>query len=149
MQLRLVVPPVAPAIRQLSVASWSKQPGDAIAFGDEVCVLTVGAKEMIERDAPVRHRVRADANKRSFLRRRAPEPAPSVERRSDGVILRVRASDDGILRRHQVAAGDPVAAGDLLGVVTTTPDEDLVPDPTHGPVFRAIAESDSERELDR
>jgi hypothetical protein len=145
MHQRLVVPPIAQAIRKMSLASWTKREGDRIEFGEEVCVLGIGTKAMLTRDAPIRQRVAADATRGSWWRRGSRTPAAeSLERRADGVIFRVVASDEGILRRQCVAAGDSITPETLLGLITTSADEPLPAGAaTSGPTFRSVAEPDS------
>lgn len=140
MRLRLEVPATAKPLAQLTLLEWSKAEGDAIAFGDEVCVLAVGGKVMLNREPPVLARTRRG---RRLLGRKPPEDPGHRTRRTVGVVLRVKASDEGVLRRQLLEPGAAVETGTLLGLVTTGPDEPVEGDPMAAPAFRAIAESDA------
>jgi pyruvate/2-oxoglutarate dehydrogenase complex dihydrolipoamide acyltransferase (E2) component len=142
MQLRLEVPATAKTIESMRVRSWSKAEGDPVAFGDELCVITIGRKRVLKRDAPVR--ARAERRRGGLFGRKPPPEDEHRLVRSTGVVLRVVASDEGVVRRLLVDAGEKVESGTLLAVITTTGDEpvDLERAPST-PAFRAIAETES------
>jgi hypothetical protein len=140
MRLRLEVPATAKPLARLTLLQWSKAEGEPIAFGDDVCVLAVGGKVMLNRQPPVLARARRT---KRLLGRKTPGEPGHRTLTTVGVVLRVKASDEGVLRRQLLEPGEEVATGTLLGLVTTTADEPVDGDPMGAPVFRAIAESDA------
>jgi pyruvate/2-oxoglutarate dehydrogenase complex dihydrolipoamide acyltransferase (E2) component len=111
MILKLEMPTVDQSLRGGRIVAWYKNEGDPIAFGDEICKLAIDEFAVLRRTA------RATL----LSGRRRKKLKDDLEVRQGKVYLEVelRSSDQGVLRKHLVHEGEPLAHGDLLAVVVT------------------------------
>jgi hypothetical protein len=131
--LQLLVPSLPTRVARLEVVRWVKQPGDAIAFGDEICELEVREITSVDRDVLAEG---SDANRSAALKRRT----------IVGLVVMVRASDEGRLVDLVAATGDVVAVGDRLGHIAPATSVAAGSD-QDGPAFHAVAEVVGRRDL--
>lgn len=133
MIFRLELPALPEIVGSLHLARWQVEVGEPLAYGDVVCTLRVTSIVLPERSITGRallgrRRGRTDAGRRQL-------PA--------AFDVRVVASDDGVLRRHDVTEGEAVTEGAVLGLATTEADEPLDSAiSTHG--FRLLVDMDDE-----
>jgi pyruvate/2-oxoglutarate dehydrogenase complex dihydrolipoamide acyltransferase (E2) component len=127
------MPLIDPSLRAGRVTSWSKQVGDDIAFGDEICVVALDDFVAIRRTA----RATLLAGKRRGKLK------SGVEARAGKVLLTVAitSSDTGVLRKIIKDQGDKVAIGDTMAIVTTHDGDDLGREAewADAPVMRVVA----------
>ena len=97
--------------------TWSKQVGDHIGFGDEVCIVA------LDEFAALRRTARATL----LAGRRQKKLKSDLEVRTGKVLLEVaiKSSDEGVLRKIVKNEGDRIAIGDMLAIVTSHADDDL------------------------
>lgn len=127
MLLNLEMPFVNPIIEGGVVDAWHVAPGDSVSFGDPICDVR------IEEALGIKRRIMAYQmlpRRKKGGEQRATKPV--------NALVNVRASDGGILRRIDVAVGEAVTVGDVMGVFSTEADEPLEDDAVIA-AFRAVA----------
>ena len=130
---KLEMPLIDPSLRGGHVVRWTKQVGDPIGFGDEICIVA------LDEFAALRRTARAtllSGRKRKNLK-------SDLEVRSGKVFLEVAltSSDHGVLRRIIKEQGDQITIGDTLAIVTSEVEEDLGQELAwdDAPVLRVVA----------
>lgn len=127
MLLNLEMPFVNPIIESGVVDKWHIAPGDTVSFGDPICDIRIeealGIKRKIMAYQMLPGRKKSDETKMT-------KPV--------NALVNVKASDGGILRRIDIAVGDAVTVGDVMGLLSTEEDESLESNETIA-AFRAVA----------
>ena len=113
---KVEMPLIDPSLRGGHLVSWSKQIGDDINFGDEICIVA------LDEFAALRRTARATL----LAGRKRKKLKSDVEVRAGKVFLEVAltSSDQGVLRKITKQEGDKIVIGDILGIVTTQVEED-------------------------
>lgn len=111
MLFKLSMPIIDRASQSGTILRWHKQPGDVVAFGDDVLDLRVELQHKPP-EQPWLGRLAARWRGES-----TPKVVHKVEWR------RMVSAESGILRRIYAPAGAAWQPGDLLAVLTDTPDE--------------------------
>ena len=137
MALQLVVPSLPTRVKRLEVRRWLKQPGDDIAFGDEICELEV--REFVSVDRRLHETDGAGA-----ARARG---SGTITTATAGVLVMVTASDAGRLLEATALPGAVVEVGSALGRVETTAGDTAPAD--SGLAFHAVADVVGSREVAR
>ena len=133
MKLSLQMPAVGPALQGGRVIRWSKQPGEAFAFGDELCVVS------IEQVVALRKTQKASA---LTSRRRKKKVREELEmRESVGLHFQLVASESGYVSDVLVPAGAAMQVGDTLAVLSSESEDstEAGADPASLPAIRVVA----------
>ncbi len=111
------MPLIDPSLRAGHVVSWSKNLGDDIAFGEEVCIVALNEFAALRRTA------RATL----LSGRRRGKLKSDLEVRSGKVFLEmaITSSDNGVLRKIIKQDGDPIVPGDTMAIVASQDHGDL------------------------
>ena len=114
---KLEMPLIDPSLRGGRVVRWSKQVGDPIGFGDEICIVA------LDEFAALRRTARATL----LAGRKRKKLKSDLEVREGKVFLEVAltSSDHGVLRKIIKESGDQITIGDTLAIVTSETEEDL------------------------
>lgn len=130
---KLEMPLIDPSLLGGRVVRWSKQVGDPIGFGDEICIVA------LDEFAALRRTARATL----LAGRKRKKLKSDLEVRSGKVFLEVTltSSDQGVLRKIIKEQGDQITIGDTLAIVTSEIDEDLGQELAwaEAPVLRVVA----------
>jgi pyruvate/2-oxoglutarate dehydrogenase complex dihydrolipoamide acyltransferase (E2) component len=130
---KLDMPLIDPSLRGGRVVRWSKNVGDSISFGDEICIVA------LDEFAALRRTARATL----LAGRKRKKLKSDLEVRSGKVFLEVAltSSDQGVLRRIIKEQGDQIVIGDTLAIVTSEVEEDLGQELAwaEAPVLRVVA----------
>lgn len=122
-----------PSLRGGRVVSWSKEVGDPISFGDEVCVVA------LDEFAALRRTARATL----LSGRRRKKLKSDLEIRSGKVFLEVAitSSDQGVLRKIIKNQGEQIAVGDTMAIVSSGEGDELGEEKewAKAPVLRVVA----------
>ena len=133
MSVTLEMPLIDPSLRGGRVVSWTKQVGDPISFGDEIC--TVALDEFVA--------IRRTARATLLAGRKRKKLKSDLEVRAGKVFLEVAltSSDEGVLRKIIKQEGDQITIGDTLAIVTSQAEEDLGQESrwVEAPVLRVVA----------
>lgn len=134
MILRLEVPFLETFSNKGQVTQWHVQPGDKVDFGDPICDIALSEWRALRKTKRAINIVKVrDENSKI---------QHEFENRSGrGVLnLRVVASESAFIRQIEIATGTKAGVGDLLGLVSTDPDEPIVNNP-EAPTMRVVATS--------
>lgn len=129
MLFKLAMPVIDRASQSGTILRWHKQPGDMVAFGDEVVDLRVEIQHKPP-EQPLLGRLAARWRGES-----TPRVVHKIEWR------RMVSAETGILRHIYAPAGAAWQPGDLLAVLSDTPDEALPDDRaalSQAPAFRVV-----------
>lgn len=133
MIFRLEMPLIDPSLRGGRVVGWSKDVGDSIDFGEEIC--TVALDEF----AALRRTARATL----LAGRRRGRLKSDLETRAGKVFVEVAitSSDQGVLRKITKGQGDRIVIGDTMAIVASQDHGDLGQEYewTEAPVMRVVA----------
>jgi pyruvate/2-oxoglutarate dehydrogenase complex dihydrolipoamide acyltransferase (E2) component len=113
--LQLEFPFVASPVERAEVSRWWVDEGAIVRLGDDLCDL-VATSHL--------RRVRADAPNRRMSRRAAAE-APRPNRHQVGMLIRITAAEEAVVRTVLARAGAEVAVGDPLALLSTDASEPL------------------------
>jgi hypothetical protein len=115
MLMQLVVPRTDRAIQAYSMFRWLKAPGDTVSYGDDICELKVAAMVRMKR-----------STNPGFVLKKMLAPKADIGQHGDvKVIIRLTASDTGVLRQTLVSEGSPVKIGDTVAWLSTDPSENI------------------------
>ena len=100
MKLTIEFPRISPAIENGTVGAWHKQPGDAIAYGDDLFDITIGEVTRMRRSLSARVKKPSKAKYRKL---------------SDvSVVYRVTSMDAGTLGEIVAPVGAAIEVGDVV-----------------------------------
>jgi len=111
------MPLIDPSLRGGHVVSWTKNVGDDIGFGEEVCIVALNEFAALRRTA------RATL----LAGRRRGKLKSDLEVRAGKVFFEVAitSSDHGVLRKIIKDEGDEIVTGDTMGIVGSRDHGDL------------------------
>lgn len=114
---KLEVPAVDPSMVGGKMLRWRKREGDAIAFGEEICELAVDQFAVLRR-----------TGRATLLTGRRRNKLKSDLEAREGVYFEVvvMSREQGFLRKIVAGEGQRIAIGDLLAVITTAEEDELV-----------------------
>lgn len=135
MLLRLEMPYVDRMVEDGIVERWHKQEGDPVRHGDDLLDLKIDRIRRQKRD------IDPQRLSRWRFRRSSSEEPEAVSFRELVYFLRVRAVDQGVLRRISAREGTRLEIGEPMALLTTASDESLEDaDPSTTSVFRVVTE---------
>lgn len=134
MILRLEVPFLETFSNTGQVTQWHVRAGDKVDFGDPICDIALSEWRALRKTKRAVNIVKV-RDENSKVRH-------EFETRSGrGVLnLRVIASESAFIRQIDIPAGRKAGVGNLLGLVSTDPDEPIVNNP-EAPTMRVVATS--------
>jgi len=130
---RIEMPLINPSLRGGRVVRWNKQVGEAISFGDEICIVA------LDEFAAIRRTARATL----LAGRKRKKLKSDLEVRSGKVFIEVAltSSDEGVLRRIIKQQGDEITIGETLAIVTSQINEEFGKESgwAEAPLLRVVA----------
>jgi pyruvate/2-oxoglutarate dehydrogenase complex dihydrolipoamide acyltransferase (E2) component len=124
-----------------TITRWHVAEGDLLEFGDAICEVALSEWMALRKTKRALNLVRIRDHGQTKVKH-------NFElRKGRGVlVMRIVASESCYVRRLDADVGKRVKVGDLLGLVSTEPDDLMPADPSGAPTMRVVAVSGDVRE---